>query len=176
MHNRPLQAQHPCWGYLSGDTIQIEIFLHFQVHCLLQTVQPAFHPQGYVQAEGKLCGQHSTGRDTLRALRGFPVCLPCSSFCVSLSFTIEMKQICLGESKNTGGEPGLWRSFISNIHFSNSIRGKAKHKSWFVSLKLFILLWRSLFKKAVLGYTQIAGRRVWAYCFLLPPTAYFSVK
>jgi len=75
--------------------IEIEIFLHFQVLCLLQRIQLAFHPQGDVQAEGKLHGQHGTGRDTLHALRGFPVCLPCSSFCASLSFMIEMKQICL---------------------------------------------------------------------------------
>lgn len=60
-----------------------------------------------MQAGGKLRGQHSPGRDTLRALCGFPVCLSCRSLCASLSFTVEMKQISLGESKTIGGEPGL---------------------------------------------------------------------
>lgn len=94
--------------------------------------------------------------------------------CAPLSFMIEMKQIHSGESKTIGGEPGLWRFFISNIHYSNSIRGKVKHKSWFVFLKLFILLWKLLFKKkkAVLGYTHIGGRNL-NILFSVPSNSFF---
>lgn len=125
------------------------------------------------KAEGKLRGQQDTGKDTLCALQGFPICLPWSSFCVTLSFVTEIKRIRLWESK-TGKEPGLWR----NIHFKHIFlqehRRESETKADFFFWN-FILLWKPLFKKSVLGYTYGAGKRVWTYCFLLPLTASFSV-
>lgn len=85
---------------------------------VLQEVRVAFHPQGYVQAEGKLCGQPSTGWD-----RGFPVCLPCSSFCLYLSSATETNL--LGRVKKH--RRGI--RFVNNLNFKYTFLQQHQRKN-----------------------------------------------
>lgn len=54
----------PKWGY----DINRNIFTFPSAVSFTDNLTLAFHPQGYVQAEGKLCGQQGTGKNTLCAL------------------------------------------------------------------------------------------------------------
>lgn len=146
----------PKWGF----NIDWIIFTFQSAQSFIDNLTLAFHPQGYVQAEGKLPGQQGTGKDTLCALQGFPICLPWSSFYVALFFMTEMKQIHLWESKSMGEGT----RFLKKHTFQTFISPTAPEQNWNIKADFFfwnfILLWKPLFKKSVLGYICGAGRGV----------------
>lgn len=155
--------------------IWIELFLHFQVHCLLQKVQHwHFIPKIMCRQRESFVGSKVLARTHCVPSEAFPFACPGVLLCDSFLYDWNEANSFVRVKKPRWGtrfvKKHIFQAYISPIASEEKCNTIDDLFFW-----NFILLWKPLFKKSVLGYTHTAGKRVRAFCFLLPLIAYFSV-